>query len=361
MSPTNKLLTTLLLGPIALALLVQVGCEKREKKKPVNLFSQKVKVDYSQVKVPKPPPPVVVKKKADTWAARTQESIKKIQDDMVRCRTEFMTPFQFAKMRRRDVMWLRQNEMDQVCRDGDGTPKNRGPWRLVSWLAKEQVGKHPLLDRYIALALDQGEHYRIVSLMAKKVGAPEIALITETAQASRDRTITAGIGMDRAARQIAAWAEGELPHDDPSVLAKGLTAAEYAIILDSHYSFFMNDTLDAYNRFAAESWKYPNMIKFKSYRAWHDIPTKHLQQDRVRLENVKLPDDKSREAFVAYLAGVEAVLGAWSASYKRYIDDKSDTWSPKDPHRRPLERAVKAWQKLHAKVIAPSLPAPAAK
>ncbi len=335
---------------LAIALTCQVGCGERKKKKPINLFSKKEKVDYSQVKVPKPPPPVVVQKKADTWATRTQETVKKIQDDLVRCRNEFLAPFQFGKMRRRDVQWLSLREMDSVCREGDGK-KKRGPWRLTSWLAKEHIGKHPTLDRFIALSLDQGEHFRILSLMCKKVGAPEIALVTETAKGARDRAIAAGMLMDQAAREIAAWKEDELPHDDPALVAKALTPDEYAAMLGSHYGFFLDDAMDAYDRFAAESWKHPNMIKFKSYRAWVDIPTKHVQQDRARLASVKMLDDKRKAVFVDYLNAVETVLTAWRNSYKRYIEDKSDTWSPKDPYKKPLKKAQKAWKKAHDKHI----------
>ncbi len=351
----NRPTTLSTIGPIVIAaisvaLISQVGCGERKKKKKVNLFSQKVKVDYSQVKVPKPPPPVVEVRRADTWATRTQDTVKKIQNDLVRCRTEFLAPFQFGKMRRRDVQWLSLGEMDRVCREGDGK-KKRGPWRLTTWLAKEQIGKHPTLDRYVALALDQGEHFRIISLMAKKVGAPEIALVTETAKNARDRAIAAGMQMDNAAREIAAWQDSEMPHDDPALVAKALTPDEYAAMLGSHYSYFFNDTMDAYDRFAAKSWKHPNMIKFKSLRAWADIPTKHLQQDRARLTYVKMLDDKRKAVFEGYLVSVESLLTAWRNCYKRYVDNKSGTWSPKDPYRRPLQKAQKAWKRQYDKHI----------
>lgn len=330
---------------------LSVGCGEREKKKPKNLFSERPKIDYSQVKVPKPPPRVVEKPQADTWATGIQRAVKAIHEDVVKCRNDFMLPFQFNKMRRRDVMWLAQNEMDKVCREGDPAAKKRGVWKTVLWLSKEEIGKHPDLDRFIALTLDTSEHFRTLSLMGKKVGAPDIAVITDTAKSCRDRVVAAGADLDRAAQAIAAWPPDTLPHDDPQMVAKPLDVQGFKKMLDDHYGFFLGDMVGAYERFANKSWQFPNMIKFKSYRAWADIPTKHMQQDRARLAKVQGLDDKGREALTGYLDAVDGVLKAWRDSYARYMDSKSDTWDEKDPWLKPLVKAQQSWQKLHDKIV----------
>ncbi|GEM_PF-2775269 len=324
------------------------GCgEKKKKKKVQNLFSHKPKpIDYSSIKVDKPkieaPRP-----KADTWAAHMKDAVAAIQKDLQRCRNEFMVPFQFRKMRRRNVEWLKLSVMDAVCRDGDRTRKQRGPWRRVSWLAKEHIGKRPKLDRYIALAADHVEHARMVSLMAKKIGAPKIELITATAKTSRDRVITAGMELDRLAGEIAGWSDDLAPLDAPSEVAKAIDKDAFTKSLEQHYTPFLDDTLGAYDRFASESWQYPNMIKFKSLRLWAEVLTKYLQTDRARIDKVTGVDDKSKAQLTAYLAAVETVVKAWTGSYKRYMKNKGDTWTDVDPFRPPLAKAWIAWSKAH--------------
>lgn len=360
-TPPASLLTARAAAVLAgLALLTAAGCgDRREgKEKFKKVFAKPEKIDFSQVKVDKPPPPKAEPKAvANTWAAKTKTLVAEIQVDLKRCRSEFMMPFQFNKMRRRDVTWVSLSEMDSVCREG--TKKKRGAYKRLLWMSKEHVGKHPALDRYIALGVDLSEHYRTLSLMAKKVGAPKIGKITETAKSARDRILAAGIAMDTAARVIAAWPDDLKPSDDPSMVAKPTDIDTWKKELADRYDFFMLGTPAAYQRFANKSWQYPNMIKYKSYRLWPAIPMRLLQQDRARLGSVTGLTDKTRAAVTAYFDSIDGVLVAWRNSQSRYVEGrKKDTWSDKDPFEKPLLKAVKAWRKQREKVLG-KLPATA--
>lgn len=327
------------------------GCGEKKPKKKVNLFSHKPeKIDYSQIKVDKPKIEPV-SKKADTWAAATKDTVAAIHKDLQQCRNEFMLPFQFKKMRRRNVEWLKLSAMDSACRDGDAARKQRGPWKRIVWLAKEQIGRQPDLDRYIALAADHVEHARVVSLMAKKIGAPKIDLITETAKSSRDRVISVGMELDRVAAKIAKWPDSQLPVDDPKAVAEAIDFDAFKATLDARYVPFLEDAVAAYDRFASESWQYPNMIKFRSFRLWNEILTRYLQQDRARIDQVTGLDDKKKALLTTYLASVEAATVAWTKSYDRYMKDKSGTWTDVDPYRPPIAKAQQAWGTAHDKLF----------
>ncbi len=340
----------LLGGALLVGTLAGCGEEKPEAPPAANnFFAEKPKIDYSQVKVDKPAEPVAPTPVADTWASRTRELVAAAHADLQKCRNEFMIPFQFEKMRTRDVTWLSISEMDAVCRDGDRATKRRGPWSILQFLAKDHAGKHPALDKFIALGHDHVEHFRIVSLMTKKVGSPKIAAVTDTAQAARDRVIEAGRELDAAAREIAGFADDLLPDDSAEAASKDVDSATYAAMLSGHYGFLIGDALGAYDRLASKSWQSPNMIKKTTLKLWAEIPTKLLQQDRPRLAKVSGITDADKARFEAYLASVDAVLAAWRKSYERYLENKEgDTWSEKDPYRPALQKAHKAWAKLHA-------------
>lgn len=334
------------------------GCEKSDPaataeapaaKPEKNFFPTTEKVDYSQVKVDKPveavAPPTPV---ADTWASRTRALVADAHADMMRCRNDFMIPFQFEKMRLRDVTWLSISELDAVCRDGDTATKKRGPWAILQFLAREQVGKHPALDRFIAYGHDHVEHARMVSLMTKKVGSPKIAAVSDLAKKSRDRVIEAGREVDAAARDIAGWPDELLSEDSAELIAQGQTRDQYAHTLSEHYGKLLEDAVPAYDRLASESWQAPNMIKKATLRLWADILVRQLQQDRPRLDKVVDVTEADRKKFVAYLDKVQAVVDAWTKSYERYFDNKEgDTWSAKDPWRVAVVKAQKEWQKAH--------------
>ena len=162
--------------------------------------------------------------------------------------------------------------------------------------------------------------------------------------------------MDVAARDIAGWADDLKPVDDPTLIAKPVDVDSYKKELAARYDFFLLDLMAAYDRFAAQSWQYPNMIKYKSYRLWIDIPTKALQQDRTRIDKVTGMTDRVKADVAAYLSSVDAVLAAWRASNERYVQGKKkDTWDAKDPYRKPLIKAQAAWKKQRDKTLGKTL------
>jgi len=343
-------------GPAAIAaaaLLAAValpGCGKSDKPKKVkNLFSEKApKIDYSQIKVEKVKHEPVAPK-ADTWASNTKEIVASIHKDLQQCRNEFMLPFQFKKMRRRNVEWLKMNAMDTVCRDGDRALKKRAPWKRVLFLAKEHTGKRPALDRWIALAVDHIEHARMVSIMAKKVGAPKIQLITDSAKGARDRVLAAGMKLDAEAAKIAAWDDHLKPLDDPAEVAKPIDFEAFKKSLDERYTYFMEDCLGQYDRSASESWQYPQMIKFRSYKLWPELIEKYLQQDRARLDKVSGAEGNKRGMLEVYFESVQQVVKVWADSNARYLKKKKadDVWTDVDPYRPPIAKALEFWAKAH--------------
>jgi hypothetical protein len=352
-------------SPIALTLLFVfvatstiAGCgEKRPKKKKVDLFSKRPeKIDFSQIKVDKPKIEAV-KPKSDSWAANTKETVAAIHKDLQQCRNEYMLPFQFKKMRRRNVEWLKLNKMDAVCRDGDAARKKRGAWKRITWLAKEQIGKQPELDQFIAMAADHVEHARMVSLMAKKIGAPKIELITQTAQDARNRVITVGMQLDQVAAKIGNWPNDLEPLDGSKSVASAMDFEGFKTSLQARYVPFISDALGAYDRYASESWQYPNMVKFRSFRLFAEILTRYQQQDQARLDKVTGLNEKTKKQVADYMAGVDGVIKAWNGSYTRYMKDKSGTWTDVDPFRVPIVKARRAWGGAHDKLFGTKLAA----
>jgi hypothetical protein len=308
------------------------------------------------VRVDKPAPsePIAAPApEADTWAANMRRLVAQAHADLQACRNDYMIPFQFEKMRARDVTWLAISTMDAVCRDGDRAAKKRGPWSIVQFLAKDHAGKNATLDRYIALAHDHIEHARLVSLMTKKVGSPKIAAVVEVAKTSRDRVLEAGRLLDEAARDVAAFPDDLAPDSGPEAAGQELDRAAFAALVRGHYGFLLGDAVGAYDRLASQSWQAPNMVKRTTLKLWAEIPTRHLQQDRPRLARVKALTDADRKRFDDYFARCDALLAAWTKSYERYIEDKEgDTWAERDPWRPAVVKAHKAWQKAHESLAA---------
>lgn len=312
-----------------------------------NFFPEKPKIDYSQVRVDAPVEAVAAAAPvADTWASRTRALVAEAHADLQRCRNDFMIPFQFEKMRLRDVTWIAISEMDIVCRDGDPAVKKRGPWSILTFLAREHLGKHPALDRFLFFAHDQTEHARLVSLMTKKVGSPMIAKVVVVAQVSRDRAIEAGREVDAAAREIAAWPDDLLPDDSAEVISQGQSRAEYVVMLRAHYGALLDGAVPAYDRLASTSWQAPNMVKKTTLRLWADTVDRLLQHDRPRLDKVRDLDDAGRKKLQDALGKVQGALDAWKRSFERYFEDKEgDTWAERDPWRPALVKAQRDWRK----------------
>jgi hypothetical protein len=354
-APRRAAAADVIVGFAAAICLLLAGCEKEPaagdgaEKAPKNFFPEVTRVDYSQVKVDKPPEPMADPgPAADTWASRLRMLVAEAHADLQRCRNDYMIPFQFEKMRLRDVTWISISEMDAVCRDGDRATKKRGPHSIMQFLAKDHIGKHPALDRFIALGTDQLDHFRVVSLMTKKVGSPKIAKVTEVAKVARDRTIAAGLLLDEAAREIAGFPDDLQPDDSAEAVAKEQDFAAFTAMVVDHYGFLLDDMIDAYDRFASKSWQSPNMIKKPSLRLWVAIPTKLLQQDRPRLQQIKGASEADLKKLNAYFDRCDELLAAWKTSYARYIDDtQGEAWAERDPFRPAIVKAHKAWKKAH--------------
>lgn len=325
------------------------GCGEKKKVQaaPVDFFPQQEKVDYSQIKVDAPPVAAPEAPKADTWASRVRDQVKLIQDDLQKCRNDFLIPFQFAKMRRRNVEFVSIQDMDELCYDGSPSRKTRGPWKVLRGMSEEQIGKNADLDRYLAAATDTLEHFHILSVMTKKVGAPEIDIVTTAAQAARDRVIAAAPALDKAAEAIAKWPDGQQPDDDPTVVAKEVDAAAFKAQLLDTYGFFMSDLGDAYDRFANKSWIGYDMPKMHALRLWVAIPQKRLQLDRARLAHVTA-DDKQKAEFKKYFDAVEGAAKSVAAGFDRYEKTSKDERSEKDPNRKAVETAQQAVLKIQA-------------
>ncbi len=336
--------------PLCLALAAfSTACEKKpmDKNDPMaQAFAKPEHADLDIGKIEAVPEekPVEV---AHTWAAAIKEQVKLAEADLQTCRNEYLVPFQFEKMRRRNVEFVNITEMDEVCMDGSPEKKKRGPLKILRNLAQEHIGKNAQLDRFIASGMEQLEFFRVFSFMTKKVGAPEIQLVTDLAKSTSDRVRAVGMDVDKAAGIIAEWPDGTLPDDDPTVVAKVLDAAAFKTQVVDNYGWLIDDFLNAYDRFANKSWEGYDMPKMTALRTWVAIPRKRLQQDRARLATVTA-DAKQKAEFEGFFAAVDASLKAIEAGYDRYEKTPKDERGPKDPNRGNVEKTQKAAQKLLA-------------
>lgn len=347
------------LGVLAALLATTTGCGERklDEKKAVN-FVDKNKVDYSQVKVAPPPKAEPEEAKPDTWAADMQGRVAAVHEALTTCRNDFMIPFQFRKMARRDVMWLNIGQFDAICRDGDKAKKLKSPWKMTKVLRDDELGKHPELDAFILAAIDSMEHARVVSYMTKKVGAPNIDRITEVAQRNRDVFLAVGTELDRAAKAIAGWSSKVAPLNDPARVGKPVSLASYVADLGAYYGWLIPTVAERYGRFGASSWDSPDLVKRISLKLMDEMLAKRLAFDRKRLVNVEGADDKAKEALTAYLDAATAVHGAYAEAYPPYLKKDSEIRED-DPARKPIEKAAKAFAEA-AEAVAKLAPADAA-
>ena len=282
---------------------------------------------------------------AHTWAAAIKEQVRLAEADLQTCRNDYLVPFQFDKMRRRNVEFVNITEMDEVCMDGSPEKKKRGPLKILRNLAQEHIGKNAQLDRFIASGMEQLEFFRVFSFMTKKVGAPEIQLVTDLAKTSADRVRAVGMDVDKSAGIIAQWPDGTLPDDDPAVVAKALDVPAFKAQLLEHYGWLVDDFLNAYDRFANKSWEGYDMPKMTALRTWVAIPRKRLQQDRARLAALTA-DAKQKAEIDGFFNAVDASLKAIEAGYDRYEKTPKDERGQKDPNRKNVESTQKAAQKF---------------
>ena len=282
---------------------------------------------------------------AHTWAAAIKEQVRLAEADLQACRNEYLVPFQFDKMRRRNVEFVNITEMDELCQEGSPEKKKRGPLKIIRNLAQEHIGKNVQLDHFIANAQEQLEYFKVFSFMVKKVGAPEIQMVTDLAKACSDRARVVGMDVDKAAAAIAEWPDGTLPDDDPAEVAKAVDAAAFRAQLVERYAWLIDDLGGAYDRFANNSWAGYDMLKLGALRTWVAIPRKRLQQDRAKLPSVTA-DAKQKAEFEAFFVATEAALKAVEAGYDRYEKQSKDERGPKDPNRKNVDSAQKTAQKL---------------
>lgn len=332
---------------LACAVLALSACgERKPAKEKVNFMATGAKLEYNDIHVEAQPEPVAVVV-ADTWAAKMRERVKLAHDDLVKCRSEYLIPFQFNKMARRDIEFVSLSEMDDVCLEGNRDKKALGPKRIVHTLGEEHIGKHPALDRFVALATDQIEHYQVFSFMTKKIGAPDLGVVVDTAKRARDRVVALGGALDKAAADIAKWPDGQLADDDPQAVAKAVDAVAFQQQLVQTHGFFIADLAPAYDRFAARSWQGYDTPKLGALRRWLGIPTLRLQQDRARLASVQ-GDAKQLAGLRAYLDAVDHALQAGRKGLAHYETTPRDALSDKDPQRKAIETAAAAVAKIQA-------------
>lgn len=336
-----------LLSAVLTALIALPACGKSERPKK-DFLPPTDRPTYAKVEVPPEPDVATAAPAADTWAGKTKETVRTVLTDLQKCRNDFLIPFQFNKMRRRDVTFVSLQEMDEVCAEGNREKKTRGAKRILRFLAEEHIGKHPDLDRFIALATDTVETYNVFSFMTKKVGSPEIEDVTKTAEECRARILEIGSTMDRLAAEIEKWPDGQVPDDDPQMVGREVDLAAFRQQLAHNYGFFLGDLTNAYDRYAAQSWQGQRLPKMGALKTWVAIPTKRLQQDRARLAQVKGADDKAQAELRSYLDAVEGALKAVAAGYDRYEKVPKEERAEKDPNRKNVEAAQKAVVKFHA-------------
>ncbi len=326
-----------------------VGCSKADdkKKEAPNFFPPEPvqpKLDMSDIIVAEPED-ATVKPAADTWAGRVKELAAAAEADLQRCRNEFLIPFQFNSMKRRDVMFVNINEMDEVCESGSRDRKVRGPRKLLEVLAKEHAARHPLLDRFIVLGLEQVETYRVFSYMTKKIGAPDIDVVVGIAQKSQARMLELAPQLDRAAAELAKLSDGQLPDDDPTVAAAPIDLAAFKQGLVTAYGPIIADLASGYERMGDKSWQNYDMPKMAVFRAMVAIIEKRAQQDRARLTKLAA-EPKQIDELTTFLVAAEAAVKQIAAGYDFYEKKPKDERPEHDPNLKAVKVAQKPALKL---------------
>lgn len=304
------------------------------------------KLDLSDVSFAEPEDASAGKPPADTWAGHVKDVVAQAAADMQRCRNEFLIPFQFASMKRRDVMFVNLNEMDEVCELGSKQKKTRGVLKWLESLAKEQVGRNAALDRFIVAGLEQVENYKAFSLMCKKIGAHDIDVVVGIAQKSQARILELAPTIDRLAADVAQIKDDQLPDDDPKQLALAVDVAALKGQIVANYAPFLADLGSGYERMADKSWQVYDMPKLETLRAMMAIIDKRAQQDRVRAGKAT-QDPKESAELTAFFAACDAATKQVAAGYDFYEKKPRDERPEHDPNLK----AVKAAQKPVMKTL----------
>ncbi|MBM4344127.1 MAG: hypothetical protein FJ100_12230 [Deltaproteobacteria bacterium] len=277
---------------------------------------------------------------ADTWAGHVKELVAQASADMQQCRNEFLIPFQFNSMKRRDVMFVNMNDMDATCELGSKEKKTRGVRKWVEALAKEHLGRHVAVDRFIVLALEQVENYHVFSYMTKKIGAPDIDNVVNIAQKSQARILELAPAVDRAAAEIAQLSDGLQPDDDPAAIAAPLAPEAFKQQVAVAYGPVAADLAAGYERMADKSWQIYDMPKLATLRAMVAILDKRAQTDRVRLGKLGL-DAKASAEFTAFFAACDAAGKQVAAGFDFYEKKPKEERPERDPNLKAVRAAAK--------------------
>ncbi|MBI5611086.1 MAG: hypothetical protein HY902_19595 [Deltaproteobacteria bacterium] len=322
------------------------GCGKSEKKEAPNYFApdpKPSKLDLSDV-IPVESPDVVAAE-PDSWAGKVKALVATTEADLQRCRNEFLIPFQFAAMKRRDL--LLSGTMDEVCMTGSKELKTRGPRKLLDLLAKEHIGKHPTLDRFVVLGMEQVETYAVFSYMTKKIGAPDLDNVVDIAKNAQQRILELAPQLDKAAADVAKWEDKQLADDDPAVAGAAIDAAAFKQHLIDGYAPVIADLATGYERMADKSWQGYNMPKLETLEAMQVILEKRVQQDRARLAKVTA-DDKQKAEFEAFFAACDAAAKQVATCYDYYKKKPKDERPERDPNLKKVQAAQKGLAKTLA-------------
>lgn len=322
------------------------GCGKSEgEKKPApNFFPpdpEVPKLDLSDILQAEPEAAAV--KAADTWAGKVKELVALAEADLQRCRNEYLIPFQFNSMKRRDVMFVNIGDMDEACELGSKEKKTRGPRKILEQLAKEHIGKHPQLDRFIVLGMEQVETYHVMSWMTKKIGAPDIEVVVDIAQKAQQRVLEAGGQLDRAAADVGKWSDDQVADDDAAAAGAAVDLVAFKKGLVDAYGPLVGDLATGYERMADKSWQAHNMPKLGTLRVMMAILEKRVQQDRPKL--AKLGDEKVQAEFKMFLDGVDAAAKQVAAGYDFYEKKPKEERPDRDPNLKKVQAAQKALAK----------------
>ena len=358
MSQVVRRQVRLLLAATVLSGLVASGCDKKEADKPAegkkDYFGKTARPDYSEATkglelpanqdVQEAPPA-----DADAWAVRMKSSVKSVSDDLAQCRNEYLIPFQFQKMARRDVMFVDLSAMDAICSEGDRAADKRGAKRIVDGLVKEHAGKHPALDRWLVLSAEHVEHFGTFSFMTKKIGAPDVDMVVDIAKLAHGRIVELGSEINKLALEISVWPDGQLPDDDPAELGKAVELAAMQAQLAKAYGPLLADLPQVWTRNVGKRLKDSyDVPRFTALRALGSVLTKRVQQDRGRLAKVTGADAKQQAELTEFLDQVDAVAKAIPTAMQPYEKRGDDGYPEKDAGIKLLQTALEAPNKLVA-------------
>ncbi|MSQ84838.1 MAG: hypothetical protein EXR77_18525 [Myxococcales bacterium] len=292
---------------------------------------------------------VAAKTFADTWAGHVKELVASAAADMQRCRNEYLIPFQFNSMKRRDVQFVSMQDMDETCELGSKDKKTRGVRRWLDALTKEHLSRNATVDRFVILAMEQVETYHVFSYMTKKIGAPDIDVVVKIAEKSQARILEIAPLLDRAAADVALLSDGLQPDDDAGVISAPVAVEALKEQIVGGYASIVVDLASGYERMADKSWQIYDMPKLATLRAMIAVLDKRAQQDRVRVGKMNL-DPKVLLEFNTFFAACDAAGKQVASGFDMYEKKPKEERPERDPNlkavraaQKPLLKALTAW------------------